>query len=403
MTIHLNIANDSGNGYMKEEFNNYRFRQPSVIAEVRKGKEPTPINDTENPGSVASTINDILNNQYVTIDSPGVNANGKYFVSTRAQNSTMTQIGFNIMSEQPKSDSDVGIICLLSEIAGYSLKQIYEETNELPETIKVVVDKMATALPISDFKIKSNQEKLISRFTIGSHVVMINNFETPIPVNITFKTVLVNPEGAIGQYALIGDPHEKRVIRQDGIFDDFVKENNIDAPIDGEYVQNAGKVISIDIGDYTTDISVMDGFTPFEDANQSLKMGIGSLTNYAIDDLKAKYPTVPMPKRQDFTEEVMNGKTKRADLFREELQAQMPQLVNSIISSLRETFTSLRGDAGLIVVHGGGANTTRSELEPALKALIKEVMIFEIPIMYIPEEYSQWLNLDGLSMRINNL
>lgn len=403
MTIHLNIANDSGNGFMKEEFNNHRFKQPSVIAEVRKGKEPTPINDLENPGRVSETINEILDNQYVTIDSPGVNANGKYFVSTRAQNSTMTQVGYNIMSEQPKSDSDVGIICLLSEIAGYSLKQLYEETKELPETIKVVVDNMTTALPISDFKVKSNQEKLINRFTKGSHLVMINNFETPIPVNITFKNVLVNPEGAIGQYALIGDPHEKGTIRQDGIFDDFVKENALEESIDGEYVQNAGKVISIDIGDYTTDISVMDGFTPYEDANQSLKLGIGSITNYAIDDLKAKYPSVPMPKRQDFTEEVINGKTKRADLFREELEDQMPQLVNSIIDRLRETFTALRGDAGLIVVHGGGAIPTRSVLEPALKELIKEVMIFEIPVMYIPEEYSQWLNLDGLSMRINSL
>ena len=150
--IHMKIAHDGGNGYMKDAINGQRTIFPSVLSRILPGNEPSRI-DLKDKKNVVRLINDYLNFMDVEISSNSIKENGRYFVGNLASNSGAPLIGFNVNSNEGKASSDVSLICLLALISYSGIKDVLKASNKIPNKLEITVDDFVTALPIDEIKI----------------------------------------------------------------------------------------------------------------------------------------------------------------------------------------------------------------------------------------------------------
>ena len=400
--FHINVAHDGGNDSAKEEIDFNKFIFPNVLARVRPGGEPQRILNEERE-AVELVLNNFIDYMDVTIQSPQIHVNGRYYVGSRAQNSGNPIIEFNVNSNEGKATGDVGIISLLSLIAYNSVAASYKQNSELPDLLNIQVDKMATALPIAEYTNEQSRNLFILRFTDAKHVVIINNFENPISINIQFNKVDVQPEGAIAQYALIGTSDIHTKYRSDGIFDDFKKENNL-KKFTGKDIYEAGLVLNIDIGGKTVDFSVMKGMSPLSQVNRSVYSGAGNALENAANALHTSYPSVGMINRHEFLKIASRGNDNESSAYRNFLNDQLFELENQISEQVRAIYAQTKNQIRFIVVSGGGSIILREHYRAALFDVISSMSPFgAAPILWIPDKFARTLNLDGLQFRLNKM
>ena len=82
-TIHLTLAHDGGNGYMKDRINGKTTIFPSVIADFMPGMQNVTV-DSNSREDVENFLDDFINNMDVTTNSKGINDNGRYLVGQAA-------------------------------------------------------------------------------------------------------------------------------------------------------------------------------------------------------------------------------------------------------------------------------------------------------------------------------
>ncbi|MDZ5436944.1 ParM/StbA family protein [Limosilactobacillus reuteri] len=398
--IHLIAAHDGGNGYMKDAIDGKRYIFPSIMSTVIDNAN-NKINKKDK-NAISSLLNNFQENMDVTLQSNGIKKNGRYLVGNSANTSNNIVLGFNVNSNEGKSSSDISIICLLTLLAYTSLNKFYSKNGELPENLTVEVDKMVTALPIDEIKIPGEREKYINRF-LHQHIVTINNFSTPIQCVINFNKVDVQPEGVIGQYGLIGDPHNINNYRNDDIFNDLKKKYGF-KKFTGENIEKIGPVISIDIGDGTIDFSVLNGVSPVPRINSSVLLGVGNIVEEAVMNLRQKYPTYGQLNRQNFMKIALRGGDKESAAFLSFIDKPIILLEQQIEEKVKSIFAKLSNQVGLIVISGGGSPLVKKYYEKDFDNIINTLMPFgAAATLWVPARYSQFLNLDGLEFRLNHM
>lgn len=400
-TIHLTLAHDGGNGYMKDRINGKTTIFPSVIADFMPGMQNVTV-DSNSREDVENFLDDFINNMDVTTNSKGINDNGRYLVGQAAAYSGIHVTTFNVGNSAGKNTSDISVIAALAFIAYNALNIYYRHHLVLPDLLNVSVDKFATDLPIDEFKNQGIVQSFIARFKEHLHIVTINNFDKPINVHVQFSQVAVEPEGLTGERGLIISPTYRGMYRDDDVFNPLLLDYQLDH-FDGQDMAEAGNVICIDIGDGTVDFSTMNGLSTLTLANMndSLASGVGNVATDAINALHQKYPMIRKLNRQKFMEIANRGNDRESRAYKEFFDEQVKSLNRRIISKLSVIYNSLDQQVGMIIVSGGGAIALKDSLAPALKEAMSKLDIFDrTKIFWVNKEFAQTLNLDGLQARI---
>lgn len=397
--IEFNLAHDGGNGYMKDRLNGQTTIFPSVLARFLPGMQNNIIKASDTK-EVQNLLNNYLDDMDITVQSNGINSNGRYLVGKAGINSGAPLMTFNVSSVEGKSTSDISIISALSLVAYNAVKVYYEQYNNLPENLKVEVAKMATDLPIDETKNRSIRESYITRFTGNQHIVVINNFDNPITVNVTFKKAFLEAEGVVGERGLIMSPTNAGMLRDDDVFQPLIEDYQLDS-FDGQDLMEAGNTIGVDIGDGTVDFSAMNGLASLPNMNDSLNTGIGNIAEEAISALHQAYPAIRRLNRQKFMEIANRGNDEESRTYHSFLDQQMIVLNQQIISKISTLYSRLDQQVGMIIISGGGAVALKPTLSASLKETMKQLDSFnKTKIFWVGPKYAQTLNLDGLEARV---
>ena len=111
--ITFDLAHDSGNGYMKDRIDDQVTIFPSVLARFLPGMQNTVIK-SDDTVAVNRFFEDPLQNMDITVQSNGINNNGRYLVGNAAACSGSSLLTFNVSSIEGKNSSDIGIVAALS-------------------------------------------------------------------------------------------------------------------------------------------------------------------------------------------------------------------------------------------------------------------------------------------------
>lgn len=395
------VAHDGGNGYMKDSVNEQRSIFPSVISRVLPSGEPEPININDFD-EVKNVLNNYLNYMDVTVQSQSIHNNGRFLVGNIVTDNGMDGITFNVNSTEGKSHSDISLICLFALLAYKGLKDVFEGTD-LPQVINITVNRMITALPIDEIKIKGAADAYKQRFTDNDHVVLINTFTQPITVNLHFEQVSVMPEGVVAEYGVIGDPRNSDDYRDDDLFNELREQYNLPG-FDGEDVLQIGNVLGIDIGEGTVDFSIIKGVSPVPRLNSSIYMGVGNVIENATQALHEQYPSVPIMDRQTFMKIANSHRGRESQAYLQCLNEQKVALEDQITERVKTIYTKMKGQIDLIIVSGGGAAAMKDHYYKEFKRVIDEVSPFgAAPLLWVPNKYTQTLNLDGMEFRLKRM
>lgn len=386
------VANDSGNGYSKTYF---QFENgissttitPSIYAAI-PSKESIPAElDNTNWGGLD-------NNMDVVIKSSTLKTTSELLVGTAAINSGNT-VTYNVESNIGKVDPDITLIIPLVKTAYAALNHILAQEKSIPNTINVNLSYYLTCLPISEYSNKKKREILHKKLTKGKHTVLIKNFSHDVKVNISLNTdnTYIYPEGITAQIGLIYSADNFPSFRNDDIYTNSPYK-------DGQDYSKAGNTLLIDIGDGTTDISIINATHPLKGmgVNMSLNQGVGTAAATASDQLQIDYPQLGHYTRSVFLEHAARNNKEGQILRIKYLSPQIELLIKAIETEIEKEYRKANNDINTVVVLGGGTNLLTNQERKAFQRMLDSLnpLTDHQQIWWIDSRYNQLLNLDGL-------
>lgn len=388
---------DVGNEYTKSAINKHLFILQSQAAK----RYSIMIDEKYNENQYKEFIEDIENEMDCSFTTPLVKDTTRRLFGRRALQSHQTIEQFDIM--EGKAENDLYGCLLLGTIATYALRQHYESVSQkIPGTVSVNV-KLATALPINEFKKKNKsfRERILNAGQ--PHLVTIHNFEVPIIVQITFTAIHVASEGEAAQYGLAAaSDNFLQYIESE------IKEHYGDyyADYTGRDFVTAKNTLGIDIGGGTMDFALFTNYRFDRDNSTTVDKGYRSVLEDTLDALAAQGQTYQSVKQLS---EFLNNTPSKFDRKRWERTRQInEQSAIALCDFIKDQVSRMFGQVGnfteVVFVYGGGATALKPYLYPKLDQVSKQRGEFnELPIVYLSNEYSQFLNAHGLDLLASRL
>lgn len=399
----LLFANDLGYGAVKADLNGETVKFPSVIA-VQREQDIQPPVEFDSKQQKDEYMKDLLNRLDVTISSSSVQMQGRFLVGNSAIESRLPTRSFDINDRAGKAKSDLSMIMTLSMIAGKRAQDAYFNGEDLGNTLNVDVT-MATALPVVESKQIGTKDAYKERFLKSKHIVAIQNFNDPVTVAINFKNVYVAVEGETAQmfisYTKDQDFLKKLNEDYNKNYPDMVKSKPLSE------VLKSKNIISIDIGAGTTDIIPIINGKANAHASNSLPFGYGSVLEDAIDVLGEQgYPFTNRAQLEEFLADknpMNEGRYKRIAAIIEE---QFATLEDRIVASVSRTLRKTGADIQAAFVSGGGSIPMKNSA--LRKKVVQKINSYtggfeDVPVIWVPQEYAQYMNLYGLKMIVKML
>lgn len=385
MDFFFKVGGDCGNSEYDIYINKTLIKQPNVNVEV------DVLNAYDDQGSEA-ILSDIMNKIVVSIDSNSCSS-GTYLIGNSALKSGEVLNNFQVGLDK-KSSSELPIINTLGLIACYSVKEYFEQNQEIPKKISVNVD-MTTSLPIGEyFENDNNKRNFKNKFEEEIHYVTVHLGKQRVRVEIDFEYVKVVPEATPVVFSLIEDKDGN--VREGEFFKEFLKENSHFDKISGDFFSNK-RILHLDVGDGTTEVPITEGISPLPQFSQGYHYGVG----HAIENSLEKYAqlvNLPSVQRQELSDVLKNPKHK---YYNRAIKAIVPHLKvqgREILKKVKQQITRANNEVDILVVYGGGSILLRKVIEPSLKLLCKER---EIDLFYVSSEYAVTMNAEGLSNFVN--
>ena len=387
------VANDSGNGFAKT----YTQFENGISSTTITPSLYTPISGQ---GSILVELDntnwgELDNNMDVVIKSSALKSTSELLVGKAAVNSGNTVTTYNVESNMGKAETDITVIVPLVKIAYAALNHVLDQEKNIPNTINVQLAYYLTCLPISEFSNNKKRELLRKKMTKGKHTVLIKNFSKDVKINISLNpdNTFIYPEGITAQIGLIYGADNYPNFRNDDVY--------ADSPFrDGEDYYKSGNVLLIDIGDGTTDISIINATHPLKGmgVNMSLNQGVGTAAATASDQLQIDYPQLGHYTRSVFLEHAARN-NKEGQILRDDyLKPQLGLLMKSIETEVEKEYRKANNNISTVVVLGGGANLLTSEDKKDFQSMLDTLnpLADHQKIWWIGSEHNQLLNLDGL-------
>lgn len=398
MTEQITLANDLGNGSMKLGFNNSDWTViPSITADQRKQDLIAPMT-FDSQEQQDAYVSNLFKHMDVSVQSPNVSVSNRMFVGQAASDSNLLTHSFDVNDFAGKSTTDLAMILTLASIGAKAIKQNYiNNQHQLANDIYVNVT-MTTALPIAEGKKPHVVDAYRQRFMEADHLVTFYNFAQLINVKIHFDLVTVALEGETAQYAI----RKANPQLADGIQADFAKhypqlaEAMGDTPI---YAVN--DTLGIDIGEGTTDMAVFSNGELNTIASSSLNSGYGNVLEQAIADLHNQGFNINS--RLEL-QQLLSGpanplRQAKIDKALTAVNAQLDQMCDQIVRETSSVLRQVSNKVDVIYVYGGGSipmePVLRDQLMTKIKAFVGDI---DVPVVFIPNNYAQYLNDLGLNM-----
>ena len=388
-------ANDLGYSSVKADIDDKELKFPSVMAQLRPQDVPAPA-EINSDNEMEVYMNNFLDNMDVTVASNTVKTAGRFLIGQAAVNSGLSLRQLDINDYTGKSETDLSVILTLSMIAGRRVQEAYKNGEDITKELQTEAY-MATALPVSEGKRDNARDEYAQRYLTGKHLVTFHNFSDLITVNVNFKKVYVALEGETAQMIIASDMEGlSEGIKKD--FDENYPELAEDVTVDD--IIGAKNAVGIDIGGGTTDVVAIINGKANASASTSVPNGYGSVLQEAVRILQDRQMNFEdRSQLQSFIEEKVSplrrGQQKAAQQVVDE---QVGPLTDSIIDAASQTLRVAR-DTEVIFVYGGGSipMKSNSDLRTRLAAKVKSFTGgYDIPVVWIPQEYAQKLNLYGL-------
>lgn len=408
------VANDLGYGSLKFAMDNQDGKMtqnhvPSTIA-IQQAQDLTKPAHFDSQKQEDDYINTLIDRLDVSIASPSVKTPGRFLIGNRAIKSGLPwRESFDVNDFTGKSESDLSLILTLSVIAGRVLQANYQSGKPLPTNLSADI-LMATALPIAEGQQTDVTEHYAERYTDKRHVITIHNFEEPITINLHFINVYVALEGEAAQFSIVNAAKTNPKMGE-AIFG-FFKEHypKMAAQLNLTQLLHTPNVLGIDIGEGTTDFPVINQGRANPTVSMSLPTGYGNVLQRAINELQNHHmnfqtraevqafldtPVSPLPSAQQYHQRV-----------EEIVRRQFAPLVQSIVEATSKTMRQAGANIDVLYIYGGGS-IPLAKYSNLYNTLVEKTKGFtggiEIPIIIIPANYAQLMNLDGLILIAQSL
>ena len=312
---------------------------------------------------------------------------------TRAIRSGESQVEFNIDNHVPKCQDSLSTMLVLGTIASVVCAHATAEAGELPHHVDARCE-LGVALPIEDYM--EWRDRYESTLVGESHRVLIHNFSHDVDVVITFDGVEVLPEGAAAQYAItkLGAPFLQLAL-------DSARAQGfpIDPAYTGEMLAGARSTIGVDVGEGTVNFPVFSDGDVSVESSTSINEGYGSVLTHVVAELRnTPYAFSSRKDLADFLLEEHTLPTKRliAAKARQMLDRHIRVFVRDVIKEYSNVFRKVGMRTDVVYVYGGGANSVRNALYPALVEASTLDDLGCLPVIYLDSKWSRDLNRNGL-------
>lgn len=386
--LKLKVGNDNGNSEHDIVIDKNLINQSNVICKVRKAPNVEELNQT-------SFISKIENNLIVDIISEEVKT-GTYLCGNYALKSGETVRSIAIGYDNDKSNNEIVMVNTLSQIAGYAVKQAFnegkiEEHKDL--RINVNVD-MTTALPISQYsKLKANE--FANKFMNKKHFVNVVTPNKKIPVDIDFEFVKVIPEGITTVFALTNEDY---LFTEHNRFVDEFYQNEENKQFEDVYVKlskeyfKGKRILHIAIGEGTTEYPITEGKAFNPNFIKGSNNGVGHAINKSLDEFKEECGQTNMS-RQKYSDILKDKKHKFYELAKDIIEIPLEEQSDEIFERAKNEIDRANNEIDIIAVYGGGSILMRKTLETKLRQICKTA---KINLFYADEKDAVKLESIGL-------
>lgn len=403
------VANDLGYSTMKlaiknadipapnHNYFNTEEIYPSVIAIQRPQNYNKPVvfnTEAEQDDYFAN----LQNHLDVTITSPTVDLQGRFLVGPRAIESGLPRRNFNVNDFSGKAESDLSVILTLSRLASQVVTDAYANHEDLTQILSANII-MTTNLPIKEGKKPGTVDAYAQRYLKGKHLVTLHNFDNPVTVELKFIDVYVGLEGEMGQFEIANAPKDL----QEAIIQDFNESYpTYKDEVTAKDLIQSKNVLGIDIGEGTTDFTVIANGQANATASLSMSTGYGNVLEDAVGVLQSQSMNIPdrSALRHFLAEPAgLPMKKRRQDHAKEVVYDQLGQFVDEILDKTSEVMRHAGTDIEMVFVSGGGSIPLLKETD-LRQRLVDELKGFaggyDIPVIWITPDYAQIMNLSGL-------
>lgn len=387
---------DVGNGYTKSIINN----QLSIV-QSQAVKRYSIVNDEKlMPEQYTDFVNYIKDVMDCSFTSPLVKDTTRRLFGERALKSHQPIEQFDI--REGKADSDLYGCLLLSTLACHVIKLHYTQTQAFPTQLSANI-KLSTALPINEFKKKNREfrERILNNGQ--AHLVTFHNFAQPITVQLTIEKVHLASEGEAAQYGLVA--------AEDPLIQDVEKEikahyGNLYADYTGLDFLTAPNTLGIDIGEGTMDFAVFTNNKFERELSQTVNQGYRTVLENTLDELAETGATYRSTKElaEALTHQPSKFERQRWNHMHEVNRKYTESLCDFIKDECSKVFSRVGTFINVVFVYGGGATALKEYLYPRLDRLSDSRGEYnKLPIVYLDNKYSQFLNTQGLYLLASQL
>lgn len=388
---------DIGNGYVKGLMKENADKAPTVVdipsgVSIMTRPNAVPLKDDEAKGE----LEDFFNKLDITFDTPIIGDSYRRLFGKKGLSSNGRFEEFEIVANKSKAHQDLSKSLVLGIFAGQALLSFFNENKRIPnvgEIIKVKA-KVALALPINEYR--DYREDYVNIFTSSKHMATIRNFETPIMCEMSFEKVIVLPEGASGQYAVVqlGEKVMEMMLK------DARKNGSELKGITGADLIRAKNTIGIDIGEGTVNFPVFTNGVFNTNVSDTFTQGYGTVLENAIKSMDQQNIRHGFKSRKDLADFLIEEPSALRRATYDKIKYFVDEESDFFASDVVEYFARVLDDVSatteVIYVYGGGASPLKKFLYPKLCEKVIDVLGVEIPVMYLDSSYSRDLNRQGL-------
>ena len=286
-------------------------------------------------------------------------------------------------------------------LAGAGLKSYVDTHNSVPRNLDISAV-VALALPIDDYlKYGDHYRDIYENHT---HTMTINNFLTPVVVNITFKGVITIAEGASALYALRGVGTDLL-----GPVVDKLRDENpeVFADITAADLASAENIVGVDIGEGTVNLPVFTSGKFNADASRSHPQGYGNVLEGALESMHDAGIDM-YSSRKELSEFLRSEPTKLQRSRYNTVKSYVDEVAKFFADEVAQKFASVMYAVGgiteIVYIYGGGAAPLKQWLEAAIISEINSVTGGnDIPVVYLDDDYYRNLNREGLAVAAGGL
>ena len=314
---------------------------------------------------------------------------------------------FDVVSRISKARQPLAKALVLGVLAAKALRDHVRVEGALPDGELRVTARIALALPINEFS--QHRDAFARELTDHEHVVIVQNFETPVTARVRFEDVQVLAEGASAQYAIISlgaDLAETMLydVRRDA---SETLAEQLDG-VTGADVLSASNTIGVDVGEGTTDFPVFTNGRFNPDASMTFPKGWGTVLESALRSMSEQGIESGFDSRRELAEFLHREPSKLKRGFHARVKALVDEEAQFFAAEVAEKLAAVLRAVGPTTevgfVYGGGAGPLRQALRPALTTKVQAMnTLGSFPVLYLDSAYSRHLNREGLFIAATRL